>query len=219
MGKDRILFDPVYFGKYICGHLLYGFGRIDRQTQKQLMSDFKPIKILDRDQNGGLAYTPFTANGIKYKFIKPGDPIGIKKWTMYEQMKVVVGSGKTFSELATYFKDLKALLGADKPFADIRVEAILATDSMQKAIVEMSKERYNQAFYLCSIFIYKDGSDPYEWDFETATEAITNWQEERISEIDLFFFAVLLIPGFKAMFDELQEAANRMTEKLLGAST
>ena len=219
MGKDRILFDPVYFGKYICGHLLYGFGRIDRQTQKQLMSDFKPIKILDRDQNGGLAYTPFTANGIKYKFIKPGDPIGIKKWTMYEQMKVVVGSGKTFSELATYFKDLKALLGADKPFADIRVEAILATDSMQKAIVEMSKERYNQAFYLCSIFIYKDGTDPYEWDFETATEAITNWQEERISEIDLFFFAVLLIPGFKAMFDELQEAANRMTEKLLGAST
>ena len=83
----------------------------------------------------------------------------------------------------------------------------------------MSKERYNQAFYLCSIFIYKDGTDPYEWDFETATEAITNWQEERISEIDLFFFAVLLIPGFKAMFDELQEAANRMTEKLLGAST
>jgi hypothetical protein len=183
------------------------------------MSDFKPIKILDRDQNGGLAYTPFTANGVKYKFIKPGDPIGIKKWTMYEQMKVVVGSGKTFSELATYFKDLKALLGADKPFADIRVEAILATDSMQKSIVEMSKERYNQAFYLCSIFIYKDGTDPYEWDFETATEAITNWQEERISEIDLFFFAVLLIPGFKAMFDELQEAANRMTEKLLGAST
>jgi hypothetical protein len=51
------------------------------------MSDFKPIKILDRDQNGGLAYTPFTANGVKYKFIKPGDPIGAKKWTMYEQMK------------------------------------------------------------------------------------------------------------------------------------
>ena len=130
--------------------------------EKQL-SEYKQITNLERDQNGGLTYAPFVANGKKYRFIKPGDPIGIKKWTMYEQLKVVVGTGKTFGEIATYLKDHKALLGSDKPFADIRVEAILETDSMQKSIVELSKERYNQAFYLCSIFIYLDGSDPYTW--------------------------------------------------------
>lgn len=183
------------------------------------MSDFKPIKILDRDQNGGLAYTPFTANGVKYKFIKPGDPIGAKKWTMYEQLKVVFGAGKTFSEIATHFKDIKALLGADKSFADIRVEAILATDSMQKAIVEMSKERYNQAFYLCSIFIYKDGSDPYDWDVNTATEMIDDWAIERISEQDLFFFAFLLTPGLRQMFEELQALAEKQTAESLDGFT
>lgn len=183
------------------------------------MSEHKKIAPLERDQNGGLSYAPFTANGNKYRLIKPGDPIGIKKWTMYEQLKVVFGSGKTFAELATYFKEHKALLGADKPFSDIRVEAILATDSMQKSIVEMSKERYNQAFYLCSIFIYKDGTDPYEWSFDDAKEMIEDWEAERISEIDLFFFASLLIPGFRQIFKELQQEAERQTERLLAAST
>jgi hypothetical protein len=182
------------------------------------MSEFKNIALLDRDGNGSLAYAPFTANGVKYKFIKPGDPIGIKKWTMYEQLKVVVGTGKTFGEIATYLKDHKALLGADRPFADIRVEAILETDSLQKSIVEMSKERYNQAFYLCSIFIYRDGSDPYAWDFETAGQMIEDWETERISEIDMFFFASLLIPGFRQIFKELQEEGERQTERLLAVS-
>jgi len=183
------------------------------------LAAYKEITNLERDQNGGLAYAPFIANGNKYKFIKPGDPIGIRKWTEYEKMKVVVGSGKTFGELATYLKDHKALLGADKPFSDIRVEAILSTDSLQKSIVEMSKERYNQAFYLCSIFIYRDGTDPYLWDIETATEMINDWETERISELDMFFFASLLIPGFRQIFKELQEEAEAQVAKLLAVST
>jgi hypothetical protein len=178
----------------------------------------KEIRQLEKDASGMLTFTPFTANGIKYKFIKPGDPIGIKKWTAYEQLKIVAGSGKTFAELATYFKEHKNLLGADKAFSQIRVEAILATASMQKSIVEMSKERYNQAFYLCSIFIYRDGADPYAWDIETAGEMIQDWESERISEVDLFFFASLLIPGFRQMFRELQEAAELETERLLDAT-
>lgn len=182
------------------------------------MSEFKQIKDLERDQNGGLAYTPFTANGNTYRFIKPGDPVGPKKWTMYEQMKVVFGTGKTFSELATHFKDHKALLGADKPFADIRVEAILATDSMQRSIVEMSKERYNQAFYLCSIFIYREGSDPYEWNMDMAKEMIDDWAEERINEHDLFFFAFLLTPGLRQIYEELQVEAERLMAESLGDS-
>lgn len=180
------------------------------------MTTTKEIKQLDRDANGMLSFTPFTANGNKYKFIRPGDPIGIKKWTTYEQLKIVAWTGKTFAELATYFKEHKNLLGADRPFSEIRVEAILATASMQKAIVEMSKERYNQAFYLCSIFIYRDGTDPYAWDMDTATEMIQDWEMERISEIDLFFFASLLIPGFRQMFRELQEAAEAEAERLSG---
>ena len=179
----------------------------------------RKMKHLPKDANGSLTYEMFEANGKKYKFIKPGNPIGVRKWTVYEQMKVVVGSGKTFGELATYFKNHKELLGSDNKYSEIRVEAILETDSMQKAIVEMSKDRYNHAFYLCSIFIYEEGTDPYLWDVETATEMIKNWEAEPISELDLFFFASLLIPGFRKIFKELQAEAERVTARLLAAST
>ncbi len=57
---------------------------------------FRPIKKLARDANGGLSYEPFTANGNTYRFIRPGDPIGIQKWTEYEKLKIVVGTGQTF---------------------------------------------------------------------------------------------------------------------------
>ena len=176
----------------------------------------KEIVSLERDNNGNLAYTPFMANGRLYRFIKPGNPIGIDKWTVYGQMKVVVGSGKTFSDLVAYFRGHKKLLGADKPFAEIRTEAIIATDSMEKGILEMSKARYDQAFFLCSIFIYRDGTDPYAWDVETATEMIADWAEERISENDLFFFAMLLTPGLMQTLSELREEAEKQTAESLG---
>lgn len=185
--------------------------------EKQVTS-FKEIKDLEREPNGMLSMSPFTANGKVYKFIKPGTPIGIRKFTEYEKLKIVAGVGKTFGEIATYLSGHKNLLGADKPFAEIRTEAILATDSMQKGIVEMSKERYNQALYLCTIFIYEDGKDPYHWDIETATQMVEDWEVERINENDLFFFASLLIPGFRQMFKELQEEAERQAENLLGVS-
>lgn len=175
----------------------------------------KPIVKLERDNNGNLAYTPFMANGVKYRFIKPGDAIGIDKWTVYGQMKVVAGSGKTFSDLVTYFRGHKKLLGADKPFAEIRTAAIIATDSMEKGILEMSKARYDQAFFLCSVFIYRDGSDPYDWSVDTATEMIADWAAERICEHDLFFFAMLLTPGLMQTLNELRaEAENEQPDEL-----
>ena len=183
------------------------------------MTKFKEILNLEKDENGALTYAPFVANGNKYKFIKPGDPIGPKKWTMYEQLKVIFGTGKTFGELATHFKQQKELLGADKPFAEIRVEAILSCDSMQRSIVEMSKERYNQAFFLCSIFIYRDGTDPYEWSFDMAKEMIDDWAIERVNEHDLFFFAFILTPGLRQIYAELQEQAERQVAGQLGDST
>jgi hypothetical protein len=179
----------------------------------------KEIVSLERDNNGNLAYTPFMANGRLYRFVKPGHPIGIMKWTEYEKMKVVAGVGKTFSEIVKYLKEHKSLLGSDSSFEKIRVEAILATDSVQKGILEMSKERYNKAFMLCSLFIYRDGTDPYLWDAELATEMIADWEAERISELDLFFFASLLIPGYRQTFKELQEEAERVTAKLLAFTT
>lgn len=181
---------------------------------KQDKQAFKPIKKLGRDANGGLSYEPFTANGHKYHFIRPGDEIGIRKWTEYEKLKIVVGTGQTFAGIVEAFKQITDLAGQDKEFSKIRTELILLADSYRKAILDMSAARYNKAFYLCTIFIYREGDDPYKWDINTAESYIADWVEENVSEQDLFFFAMLLTPGFSKVFQELSAEAAAQAEKL-----
>jgi len=181
---------------------------------EKVKQNFKPIKPLARDANGGLSYEPFTANGRTYHFIRPGDPLGIRKWTEYEKLKIVVGTGQTFSGIVEAFKQITDLAGADKKFSEIRTELILLADSYRKGVLDMSKDRYNKAFYLCTIFIYRDGDDPYQWDLNRAEQYIGDWVEENISEQDLFFFAMLLTPGFSKVLTELRNEAERQAERL-----
>ena len=183
-------------------------------SEKTKEKTFKPIKKLGRDPNGGLSYEPFTANGNTYHFIRPGDEIGIKKWTEYEKLKIVVGTGQTFAGIVEAFKQITDLAGADKEFAKIRTEVILLADSYRKAILDMSAARYNKAFYLCTIFIYRAGDDPYSWDLNRAESYISDWVAENVSEQDLFFFAMLLTPGFSRVFQELNAAAAEQAERL-----
>lgn len=177
-------------------------------------AEFKPIKPLPKNASGQLTYEPFMANGHKYLFIRPGSEIGIKKWSEYEKLKIVVGTGQTFQGIVQAFDEIATTAASDKAFADIRKEVILSADAYKKGILDMSRDRFNKAFYLCSIFIYRDGDDPYTWSLERAEEYIADWMEERISEQDVFFFASLLIPGYSNVFLKLKEEADRLTEKL-----
>jgi hypothetical protein len=183
-------------------------------SEKTKEKTFKPIKKLGRDPNGSLSYEPFTANGNTYHFIRPGDEIGIKKWTEYEKLKIVVGTGQTFAGIVEAFKQITDLAGADKEFAKIRTEVILLADSYRKAILDMSAARYNKAFYLCTIFIYRAGDDPYSWDLNRAESYISDWVAENMSEQDFFLFAMLLIPGFGKVFQDLNAAAAEQAERL-----
>lgn len=174
-----------------------------------------------RDPSGNLTYAPFEANGKVFKFIKPGDPIGIEKWTEYQKLQIVVGGGVTFHDLILGLRAHKELLSSDQKFADIRSEAIVWADSQIKGLIDLSKSRYDKAFYLCSIFIYEDGTDPYKWDMETAERMVTDWAEGGVDEQDLFFFAMLQIPAWRLILEELsqqreKEAARSLVGILLG---
>ena len=181
---------------------------------EQVKTNYKPIKNLSRDPNGSLSYEPFTANGHKYCFIRPGDPLGIRKWTEYEKLKIVVGTGQTFAGIVEAFKLITDLAAQDKEFSKIRTELILLADSYRKGVLDMSKDRYNKAFYLCTIFIYREGDDPYQWDINRAEQYISDWVEENINEQDFFFFSMLLIPGFAKVLSDLRREAEAQAEKL-----
>ena len=168
-----------------------------------------------RDPNGNMTFEPFKANGKTYKFIKPGDPIGIDKWSEYQKLQIVVGGGVTFADLIVGLREHKKLLSSDQTFSDIRSEAIVWADSQIKGLIEMSQARYDKAFYLATIFIYQEGTDPYAWDMDMAWRMIENWVSEGINEQDLFFFAMLQIPAWKAILNELSQETERQAARSL----
>jgi len=169
----------------------------------------KQLVNFERDANNNLTYEPFIANGKKFRFIKPGDPIGIGKWSEYQRLQIVVGGGVTFSELITGLREHKKILSSDQPFSEIRSEAIVWADSQIKGLIDLSKSRYDKAFYLASIFIYEDGKDPLEWSHDIAEQMVRDWAEGGVNEQDLFFFAMLQIPAWNLVLSELSEQANR----------
>ena len=185
--------------------------------EKRMKVKHQEIVKFDRDENGNMTYAPFKANGKTFKFIKPGDPIGIAKWSEYQKLQIVVGGGVTFADLIVGLREHKKLLSSDQPFADIRSEAIVWADSTIKGLIDMSQSRYDKAFYLASIFIYEDGKDPYAWDMEIAGKMVEDWAVGRVSEEDLFFFAMLQIPAWRAIFQELSERAEREAGRSLAA--
>ena len=185
--------------------------------EKRMKVKHQEIVKFDRDENGNMTYAPFKANGKTFKFIKPGDPIGIAKWSEYQKLQIVVGGGVTFADLIVGLREHKKLLSADQPFSEIRSEAIVWADSTIKGLIDMSQARYDKAFYLASIFIYEDGKDPYAWDMEIAGKMVEDWAVGRVSEEDLFFFAMLQIPAWRAIFQELSERAEREAGRSLAA--
>ena len=174
----------------------------------------KPVNF-DRDPNGNLTYEPFTANGKIFRFIKPGDPIGIAKWSEYQRLQIVVGGGVTFADLIVGLREHKKLLSSDQPFSDIRSEAIIWADSQIKGLIDLSQHRYDKAFYLATIFIYEDGTDPQLWDMNIAAKMVEDWAVGGVNEQDLFFFALNQVNGWSQFLVELQEQMGREAARSL----
>jgi hypothetical protein len=185
--------------------------------EKRMKVKHQEIVKFDRDENGNMTYAPFKANGKTFKFIKPGDPIGIAKWSEYQKLQIVVGGGVTFADLIVGFREQKKFVSGNHTLEDLRSELIVWFDSQIKGLIEMSQARYDKSFYLASIFIYEDGADPYAWDMEIAGKMVEDWAVGRVSEEDLFFFAMLQIPAWRQIFQELSERAEREAGRSLVA--
>ena len=180
------------------------------------MEEKQRIRPIEKDQDGVIL--PFSTRKGKYYVIRPGEPLGIQRWTEYERLKIVLGTGKTFSALIEALAGIEKLLGSDKPFADIRTEAILTVNGLRRGLIELSKERYNYALYMATIFIYREGDDPLTWDMARATEYIEDWAGEGLSEQDFFSFAVATVTGLKEIYSALKREVEAETERLSGIS-
>lgn len=183
-----------------------------QKTQPDAAGKKPPIRNLEKDAAGNLL--PFKTSKHAYNPIKVGAPIGIRRWTEYEKLRIVLGTGKTFSTLLEVIQSVELLLASDKPLPEIRLEAILTLNSLRRGLVDLSQSRFNQAFYLATIFIIREGDDPLNWSLELAERYIEDWASEGISEHDLFFFALNTVTGFREHYKIIKAELDREAERL-----
>ena len=171
------------------------------------------IRNLAKDDAGLLL--PFTTAKHKYTPLKPGAPIGPRRWTQFDKLKIALGVGQTFEHFITALKQIELELAGEKPLAEVRLNSLLLVNSLRRAIVEKSRARYSTAFYVCTLFILRDNEPVTQWSVESAEEMIEDWANAGINEDDLFFFALNMVSGFKKAFqntkDELAAEAAKLS--------
>jgi hypothetical protein len=169
---------------------------------------------LERLPDGGLA--PFRTKKHTYTPLRPGSPIGVARWTEYERLNIMFGFGRTFQQIHEALTNIQTALSSDRPLAEVRADCIVAVASIKKGILDESKERYNLAFYLCTIFIQQDDEDMKTWTHERATAIIKDWEQEGVNEQDLFFFALSASSGLSHAVRLEREAVQRTMEMTAG---
>lgn len=174
----------------------------------------KQIKNLPKGGDG--LPIDFETSKHKYRVMKPGEPLGIARFSEYEKLQIAFGFGQSFAGILDVYNQIERLLGADKPFAEIRTDAILLVNSAKRSIVDMTAARYNKALYLATIFVVREGDDPTKWDMHTAEDYISDWSAEGLSEQDFFFLSASAVRGFKETFNKIKEQVAAEVERLSG---
>lgn len=170
------------------------------------------IKKLETDASGVLM--PFRTENHKYNVIRPGEAMGISRWTEYTKLSIVLGTGKTLAAIIGAFEEIERLAAEEKPYNELRRDIILLANSNRRAIVEMSKARYDYGLYQASLFIVREGDEGKDWNIDLANEYIEDWKKAGISEQDLFFFATATVSGLKMQVAKLRAELNRQTGEL-----
>ena len=162
------------------------------------------LKPLPRDEVTGAFTKTFQANGNTYVVLNPNeDGMTFHRINMYQKLSVSAAYNVNFQEHANNIAEIKRIaedLAAGKQrFVDLAVHA----NNMQQGIVEAAKHPNAQAFYFCTLFIVREGSDLREWTFEQADEWIKDWQEEGYNANDFLAFALTSIPGYREYLKNL----------------
>lgn len=181
------------------------------------MSETKTIiRNLETDSSGVLL--PFKTIAHKYNIIRPGEPMGISRWTEYTKLSIVLGMGKTLAAVSEAFEQIEKLAAEERPFPEVRRDIILLSNSHRRGIIELSKARYDYGLYQASLFIIREGDEGKDWTMDMANEYIEDWKADGISELDLFFFATKTVSGLKTQVEKLRAEVEKQTGALLAIS-
>lgn len=161
------------------------------KTMKKLKAINKPISLIEN----GEYKKDFEANGVKYSILPADKVFNIGRQTAFYNIDTAFSLNQTptsikqrFSEMWHTIIRLMSVKGAEHS----KLMEKLVTDAMNndKSFKGELTNRYPAAYYLCTLFIIREGEDLQEWNFEAANKKIDDWVAANIRAVDFFGLAL-----------------------------
>ncbi len=161
---------------------------------KRLIVSNDTPEISGKKGNGFVS--EFIANGNKYTIRSADDGIGIMRFSQLQKMGSVVGYDATFDNQFKNWGELENIILSDEPISSIKKKSLLHISAVRDGLLEATKSKYQYAFYLCTLFIVREGEDLSTWSNSEAEAKINDWNIEQIHEQDFLSLALVTIPNF-----------------------
>lgn len=171
--------------------------------------------ILNED---GTPVRTFQANGVTYKVRTLSEGIGVKRYSLFRKAQAILGMGATFENLVNNLAQAEKFYNSIATKNPQLLDLGIILNNMKRGIVESSKERYDFAFWLCTLFIVREGEDLTQWVEADQEEKIKDWNAEGINEQDFLALALSTLTGFistyKRFTAQLKEQAHTLTDSV-----
>ena len=137
----------------------------------------------------------FTANGVKYIVCPPDKIFNIDRQIAYHNIETAFSLNQTPTAIKQRFVNLWETIirlmkatGVDwqKNMNDLLRDCMNNLDSFKGEFTS----RYPAAYYICTLFIIREGEDLNGWSFDQADEKINDWTAENIRAVDFFGLAL-----------------------------
>lgn len=137
----------------------------------------------------------FTANGNKYSIMAADKVFNIDRQVAYHNIETAFAMNQTptsikvrFAEMLQTIIRLMSVKDSEhtKQMEKLLRDALNNNDSFKGELTS----RYPAAYYLCTLFIIREGEDLNGWSFDLANEKIDDWTKENIRAVDFFGLAL-----------------------------
>jgi|TARA_R110000851_G_scaffold72914_1_gene161178 hypothetical protein len=168
----------------------------------KIIEDIKVIGIPKSLIKDGEFQTRFKANGTDYQVFAPSDVFNFNRQIAYQQIETALALNQTPQQIATqvgklYSNQVRLMGNTGGDWAKMQDENLRDCINFVDAIKGNTEDsnfcnlrRLPKAYYLCTLFIIKEGEDLKAWSPKLAHEKIDDWIKENLNPFDFFSLAL-----------------------------
>lgn len=139
--------------------------------------------------------TEFEANGTKYIIVPMEQAFNFERQIAYQNFEIAFALNQTPQEIANrfvkqYHNQIRLMQATGDNWTKLQDENLRDCLNSVDSIKGEHTKRLSAAYYMCSLFIIREGEDLSKWSWEDAYKKIEDWTEENLNPFDFFTLAL-----------------------------